>query len=417
LEDVFLDEFQLIFVHANRETRWARIKDLSAWGGAPRENFERLDNVDSDEKSVAVGVGETGQEVRKLCAHADYYIVNHIPRSELRLQGVRFFELMVGVDLLHPTECERSMHLAFSAASHSACLSRQVGAALFDENGNLLGVGHNDPPKFGGGQYLDNKAQDKRCYNDGSRACANHMRKSEEIQRMCSRVQTEFESFCVDSGQSIPESPSFVAGTSEGKPALTKELVKEIANETLQKSCLKDVTEYCRAVHAEMETLLSVSRMGRGGTLKSAMYVTTQPCHNCTKHLLASGVRKVVYIEPYPKSLAGALHSDAVELDPSHDGTAEKPSSLAFIPYRGVAPRRFLEFFIRLGDLKDKATGLFLETTISDRILNPRFPRRIRNRTRADMTDPSTVQETRVADEVGELLTEKEINIISEVTV
>ncbi|MFP1452717.1 hypothetical protein ACLB1N_19070 [Escherichia coli] len=33
------------------------------------------------------------------------------------------------------------MYAAFSTSLQSACLSRQVGAALFDDEGNLLAVG------------------------------------------------------------------------------------------------------------------------------------------------------------------------------------------------------------------------------------------------------------------------------------
>ncbi|MDN3612645.1 hypothetical protein QWZ16_23945 [Vibrio ostreicida] len=25
------------------------------------------------------------------------------------------------------------------------------------------------------------------------------------------------------------------------------------------------------------------------------------PCHNCAKHIVASGIKRVVYVEPYPK--------------------------------------------------------------------------------------------------------------------
>lgn len=43
------------------------------------------------------------------------------------------------------------MYSAYAASLQSACLSRQVGAALLDDEGNLLAVGKNDVPKSGGG--------------------------------------------------------------------------------------------------------------------------------------------------------------------------------------------------------------------------------------------------------------------------
>src|SRR5439155_301649 len=66
----------------------------------------------------------------------------------------------------------------------------------------------------------------------------------------------------------------------------------------LEKSAVADITEFGRAVHAEMEALLSCARNGispRDGTL----YSTTFPCHNCAKHIAAAGIARVVFVEPY----------------------------------------------------------------------------------------------------------------------
>ena len=81
----------------------------------------------------------------------------------------------------------------------------------------------------------------------------------------------------------------------------------------LKDSGLFDITEYGRAVHAEMEALLTCARAGispRGGTI----YSTTFPCHNCAKHIVTSGIERVVFVEPYPKSKALELHDDSIEI-------------------------------------------------------------------------------------------------------
>ena len=71
----------------------------------------------------------------------------------------------------------------------------------------------------------------------------------------------------------------------------------------LKDAAVMDLTEYGRVVHAEMHALCDAARLGKA--IKGAtLYCTTFPCHNCTKHILAAGIRRVVYIEPYPKSLA-----------------------------------------------------------------------------------------------------------------
>jgi len=99
------------------------------------------------------------------------------------------------------------------------------------------------------------------------------------------------------------------------------------------------ITEYGRAVHAEMEALIQAARSGVsicGGVL----FATTYPCHNCAKHIVAAGVTEVVYIEPYPKSHATDLHEDAI----SDDG-GEAGGKVRFRQFVGIGPRRFIDLF------------------------------------------------------------------------
>jgi hypothetical protein len=72
------------------------------------------------------------------------------------------------------------------------------------------------------------------------------------------------------------------------------------------------------------------------------MYVTTFPCHNCTRHIIAAGIKRVYYIEPYPKSKARDLHSDAICFD---EKQAIEDGKIPFLPFVGIGPRRYLDFF------------------------------------------------------------------------
>jgi deoxycytidylate deaminase len=88
-----------------------------------------------------------------------------------------------------------------------------------------------------------------------------------------------------------------------------------------------------------MEALLSAARNGiaiRGGTL----YTTTYPCHNCAKHIVAAGIKKVKFVEPYPKSYATKMHSDSIESN--GEGGTDK---VRFEPFVGIGPRRFVDLF------------------------------------------------------------------------
>lgn len=87
----------------------------------------------------------------------------------------------------------------------------------------------------------------------------------------------------------------------------------------------------------------------------SILYTTTFPCHNCARHIVAAGVETVFYVEPYSKSLALDLHSDAITLK---DDVAGK---VRFLQYEGFAPRTSLRLFSSAGRERKK-DGKFVET-------------------------------------------------------
>ena len=97
--------------------------------------------------------------------------------------------------------------------------------------------------------------------------------------------------------------------------------------------------EYSRCVHAEMSALLHSARTGvkvSGCTL----YTTTFPCHDCAKHLVAAGISRVVYIEPYAKSLAPEFHGDAIAVD-----EPQAAGRVSFAPFLGVGPGLYMDLF------------------------------------------------------------------------
>jgi hypothetical protein len=56
--------------------------------------------------------------------------------------------------------------------------------------------------------------------------------------------------------------------------------------------------------------------------------------------VVAAGITRVVYIEPYPKSKASEFHSDSISL-----GFSDKNNTVHFEPFVGVGPRRFFDLF------------------------------------------------------------------------
>jgi deoxycytidylate deaminase len=90
--------------------------------------------------------------------------------------------------------------------------------------------------------------------------------------------------------------------------------------------------------HAEMTAICDAARLGRSAK-NAIMYVTTFPCHNCAKHIIASGIRRVVFIEPYLKSKAAYSHDDSISIGQKVDG------KVLLEHFIGISPRRYRDIF------------------------------------------------------------------------
>lgn len=103
----------------------------------------------------------------------------------------------------------------------------------------------------------------------------------------------------------------------------------------LKGSMIADVMEYGRMVHAEMNAITDAAR-SRQSVQDSTLYSTTMPCHLCTKLIVSSGIKRVVYVQPYPKSLVYELYPDSVSVDGMNcDG------KVIFETLKGVTPNGY----------------------------------------------------------------------------
>ena len=102
-----------------------------------------------------------------------------------------------------------------------------------------------------------------------------------------------------------------------------------------------------RPTHAEMSAILSCARNGispQGSTI----YCTTFPCHNCARHIIDAGIKRVVFVEPYPSSKARLLHCDSILVEPAKKNNEKK--KVTFEHFIGIAARRYLDLFsLKLG--------------------------------------------------------------------
>lgn len=359
LREVYGPSFRLMAVHCDRSRRLDRLcggLDTDAkFAGAKKESVE--DFIDRDEKDSK---HIFGQQVRDVFHLADYFVDDNVSekisiRNNYDLK--RFFEIVLGAGLHRPTTKETAMYNAFSAALRASCLSRQVGAALISATGELISIGSNDVPKFGGGTYLEGSRPDNRCAywewsdNNGLKfvGCHNSRHKAsieEEIEKSISNeIKPKLAAHLVAKGK-----------LNQGDAEDIVDSFFRDSSSNFRVPRVRDLIEFSRSIHAEMDALLSALRQGKspvGGTL----FCTTFPCHNCARHLVAAGINVVYYVEPYVKSLAIELHSDAIQTSVSDD--EQEPSKMAVIPFTGVGPRMYEDHFLKRGELK-RDGGIFV---------------------------------------------------------
>jgi hypothetical protein len=70
----------------------------------------------------------------------------------------------------------------------------------------------------------------------------------------------------------------------------------------------------------------------------------------CARLIIAAGIKKVVFIEPYPKSKTEDLYQDSVTVENIEENTAK----VSFRSFVGISPNRYSQFF-RMLRKKDSA--------------------------------------------------------------
>lgn len=163
-------------VFAPETVRESRLKAL----GIEKDDLVGIFTRDENDRE-----GDHGQKVSKTAYLSDFFIRND-GQNDVRLRGVvdRFLEVIFNVSVHTPNTDEAGMYAAVSAASKSACLSRQVGASIYSSEGELLAVGWNDVPKAKGGLYSANDGDnDHRCFKWGGKVCHNDRKKRRPIRQ------------------------------------------------------------------------------------------------------------------------------------------------------------------------------------------------------------------------------------------
>jgi deoxycytidylate deaminase len=281
-----------------------------------------------------------GQDTRKAFSQADIFIdISGDAERQLR----RFVRLVFSDRSPTPTPDEYAMFLARAAALRSSSPGRQVGAVIADSTGEIISAGSNEAPRPHGGYEWDNPGHDLRdiAQVEGD-TFGEMLRKRELILDTLRRLSTQ----AVGNPQII---------TDEAKRLIDEGdigFLERLRTQVLKESEIDNVIEYQRTVHAEMAAIQNAHRHGTRVD-DCTMYTTSFPCHVCAKHILAAGIRRVVYIEPYPKSRAKGFYPEAVRVDGENAGA----DPVLVDPFIGVGPNLCQQLFTSIGEDRMRTDG------------------------------------------------------------
>lgn len=203
---------------------------------------------------------------------------------------MKYAALILHPGLITPSSEERCMVVAYTAKFNSSCLSRQVGAVITNEYHSIRTIGWNEVP-YG---HIPCGLRDVRellVDNPGAKV-RNYKYIYSEFERGTARYK--------DNKTFLQHMDDYVSKIDS---------VDKRLNGLPYPYCFKSMHNdfegtknqvHTRSLHAEENAMLQMVKFGGEKLINGIIYVTASPCELCSKKLYQIGVRKIVYIDPYP---------------------------------------------------------------------------------------------------------------------
>jgi len=252
-----------------------------------RRRFDEDDGRDTGRHSE-----EIGQRVEDCFAEGDVVFANDVDFSEVENDPFRAFKSKVGsyIELVsnplsrrQPTERESLMAAAYTISQRSSCLKRKVGAVIVDDEGSVISSGFNEVPRA-----------DRPCVEE-YRKCG----RTRDWERLQAMLQEEFPT------------------ARQNHRALLDRVHRELR-----------MLDHCRSLHAEENAIVNLARNGRSVPLeRCALYTTTYPCRQCANKIVNLGIKRVLYLEPYPDPEAKVILQQGGVTDEFFEGITFKSYS------------------------------------------------------------------------------------------
>jgi len=282
------------------------------------ENIKKVLNKEDSE--IKIALPDT-----KSCVDMSDIAINNNDNIKIFYEKIlKYFLLILNPGAFIPDKDEVYMNAAYLFSLMSTCISRKVGAIIVNKKGYVIGVGCNDvgPNQIGCiyrfvKDFKENEDFIKNYGEDFSNFILEKIGYYSEEQ-----VELIDRPFC------------FSDIFSEFKYSENKNKSKDI------KQKIKDF-RFIRSLHAEENAILQTAETGGFSLEGSTIYITTFPCELCAKKIARVGITRIVYVEPYPKSLAEELFFN------------DNREKIIIEQFEGVKPHSFFKLYKPLYDKKD----------------------------------------------------------------
>jgi deoxycytidylate deaminase len=262
------------------------------------------------------------------------YDKNSTPFFSWQDQLLKYISLIHHPGLVAPSSEERCMQLAFTAKYNSGCISRQVGAAISDENYAIKAIGWNDTP-------------------EGQIPCA--LRKIQDL--LNNEYDFEIAYTAYERGYLGNEFRQAVEDNFREKININVDLLNGRNLCYCFKSIKNSFSEgknqvHTRSLHAEESAFLQISKYGGQGIRNGILFSTASPCELCSKKAYQLGIKIIYFIDPYPG------------ISNSHILTAgSQPIDIR--PFNGAIGSAYHKLYHSMMNYKDEI-GLLLDQNIID---------------------------------------------------
>lgn len=280
LEAIFFQEryaaFFLVAVSCSDSDRKDRLRKLKY----SENDIKIIDEQEYKSRDINENTSFSVQDIQACLQRADIYVSNPNEKNKvsefksLANQLIRFITLMKRPGCITPTALERGMQVAYTAKLHSGCISRQVGAVITDNNFSIQAVGWNDTPYGQVPCILRNRfdminGRDQNAYSEYEKTNVDYISHFKKNSEKYIEIKSGRNiSFCFKS-----EFNSFKG---------------------------KDNQVHTRALHAEENAFLQISKYGGRGIKDGFLFTTASPCELCAKKAYQLGIKNIYYIDPYP---------------------------------------------------------------------------------------------------------------------